>query len=65
MSEQVIFKNQAFGGFNKEEVLKYIDGINAKNFEEQEQLNNEISSLTEELKVERRSAPKRKRALPS
>ena len=53
MSEQVIFKNQAFGGFNKEEVLKYIDGINAKNFEEQEQLNNEISNLTEELKVEK------------
>lgn len=53
MSEQVIFKNQAFGGFNKDEVLKYIDFLNAQHFGEQEQLNKEVSDLTEELKVEK------------
>ncbi len=53
MSEQIIFKNQAFGGFNKEEVLKYIDTINAHHSGEQEQLNKEISGLTEELKAEK------------
>ncbi len=53
MSEQVIFKNQAFGGFNKDEVLKYIDGLNANNSKEQDNLNKEIASLTEELKAEK------------
>ena len=28
MSEQVIFSKSTFGGFNKEEVLKYIDSLN-------------------------------------
>lgn len=53
MSEQVIFKNQAFGGFNKDEVLRYIDSLNAQHSGEQEQLNREISGLTEELRVEK------------
>lgn len=49
MSEQIIFKSQAFGGFNKEEVLKYIDSINAKHTEEQEQASSEISDLSSQV----------------
>lgn len=49
MSEQVIFKNQAFGGFNKEEVLKYIDSLNAKHTEEQDRLNEENSGLASQV----------------
>lgn len=53
MSEQIIFKNQAFGGFNKEEVLKYIDSLNAKHSEEQEQTEKELLQTKEELSEER------------
>ncbi len=49
MSEQIIFKNQAFGGFNKEEVLKYIDSLNAKHTEEQEQASAENASLASQI----------------
>ncbi|MBQ2998097.1 MAG: hypothetical protein IJD62_03740 [Oscillospiraceae bacterium] len=42
MAEPVIFKSQTFGGFNKEEVLKYIDSVNAQHSEEQEKANAEI-----------------------
>lgn len=49
MVEQAVFKNQAFGGFNKDEVLSYIDNMNARNTEEQEALNSEIASLNAEL----------------
>lgn len=54
MSEQVIFRNQAFGGFNKEEVLKYIDSLNAKHTEEQTRLDEEnrgLSSQITDLKI--------------
>lgn len=50
MSEQVIFKNQAFGGFNKEEVLQYIDSLNAKHTEEMDKASSEIISLSEQVK---------------
>lgn len=53
MSEQIIFKSQAFGGFNKEEVLKYIDSLNAKHSEEQEQTEKELLQTKEELSEER------------
>ena len=49
MSEQIIFKNQAFGGFNKEEVLKYIDSLNAKHTEEQEKTNAEAANLSDQV----------------
>lgn len=49
MSEQIIFKNQAFGGFNKEEVLKYIDSLNAKHTEEQDRLNEENNGLASQI----------------
>ena len=49
MAEQAIFKSQTFGGFNKEEVLKYIDKLNADFTEEHEKAEEEISSLKNEL----------------
>lgn len=45
MAEQAIFKSQTFGGFNKEEVLKYIDKLNADFTEEYDKAEEEISSL--------------------
>ena len=49
MAEQAIFKSQTFGGFNKEEVLKYIDKLNVDFTEEHEKAEEEISSLKNEL----------------
>ncbi len=49
MAEQAIFKSQTFGGFNKEEVLKYIDKINTEYSDEHEKAEAEISSLKTEL----------------
>ncbi len=49
MAEQVLFKSQTFGGFNKEEVLKYIDNIYAENFEKEKAANEEKEALTKEL----------------
>lgn len=49
MAEQAIFKSQTFGGFNKEEVLKYIDNLNAERTSEQEKSENEIKNLGTEL----------------
>ena len=49
MAEQAIFKSQAFGGFNKEEVLKYIDKMSAEHSEEQEKSNAEITEITAKL----------------
>ena len=49
MAEQAIFKSQTFGGFNKEEVLKYIDKMSAEHSEEQDKANAEIISLNSEL----------------
>ena len=45
MAEQAIFKSQTFGGFNKEEVLKYIDKINTEYSEEHDKAEAEISRL--------------------
>ena len=53
MAEQAIFKSQTFGGFNKEEVLKYIDNLNAQHSEEQEKANSELAEKTAEL-IEKR-----------
>ncbi len=49
MAEQAIFKSQTFGGFNKEEVLKYIDKMNTEYSEEHDKSEQEISSLKAEL----------------
>lgn len=58
MAEQAIFKSQTFGGFNKEEVLKYIDKMSAEHSEEQEKSNAEIAALSSEVaeKAEKLSA---------
>ena len=45
MAEQAIFKSQTFGGFNKEEVLKYIDKMNTEYSEEHDKAEAEISRL--------------------
>ncbi|HNW04310.1 MAG TPA: hypothetical protein PKI76_02870 [Oscillospiraceae bacterium] len=50
MSEQVIFSKSTFGGFNKEEVLKYIDRLNAEHTASQEQADAEIQKLGSQLK---------------
>lgn len=52
MAEQAIFKSQTFGGFNKEEVLKYIDKMSSEHSEEQEKSNAEIAELS--AKIEER-----------
>ncbi len=49
MAEQAIFKSQTFGGFNKEEVLKYIDKMSSEHSEEQEKSNAEIANLSAEI----------------
>ena len=49
MAEQTIFKSQTFGGFNKEEVLKYIDNLNAEHTSEQEKSEAEIKTIGAEL----------------
>lgn len=49
MAEQAIFKSQTFGGFNKEEVLKYIDKLNSEYTEEHDKAEEDISSLKTEL----------------
>ena len=43
MAEQAMFKRQTFGGFNKEEVLKYIDKLNSEYSEEHDKAEAEIS----------------------
>lgn len=45
MAEQAIFKSQTFGGFNKDEVLRYIDKMNTEYFTEREKLEAENSEL--------------------
>ncbi len=50
MSEQVIFSKSTFGGFNKEEVLKYIDSLNAEHTASQEKADLEIRQLDSQLK---------------
>ncbi|MBQ6877352.1 MAG: hypothetical protein IJO22_03000 [Oscillospiraceae bacterium] len=49
MAEQAIFKSQTFGGFNKEEVLRYIDKLNTEYSDEHEKAESEISGLKNEL----------------
>lgn len=53
MSEQIIFKSQTFGGFNKEEVLKYIDGLNATHTEEMKNAEEASARLSSDLNSER------------
>mgnify|MGYP000904644078 FL=1 len=50
MSEQVIFSKSTFGGFNKEEVLKYIDSLNAEHTASQEKADLEIRQMDSQLK---------------
>ncbi len=49
MAEPIIFKSQTFGGFNKEEVLKYIDSLNAQHSEEQQKTTEELFAKDKEL----------------
>lgn len=49
MAEQAIFKSQTFGGFNKEEVLKYIDKMNTEYSEEHDKAEEEIKNLHADL----------------
>ncbi len=49
MAEPVFFKSQTFGGFNKEDVLKYIDFLNAESFAKQQEAEEEISAKEKEL----------------
>ncbi len=49
MAEQAIFRSQTFGGFNKEEVLKYIDKMSTDYSGEIERREEEISALKTEL----------------
>lgn len=53
MSEQIIFKNQTFGGFNKEDVLKYIDELNVTHTEELKNAEEAASQLSTDLNSER------------
>ena len=53
MAEPIIFKSQTFGGFNKEEVLKYIDTLNAQHSEEQKKSSEEIFEKDKELSEKR------------
>ncbi len=46
MGEQVIFKTSAFGGFEKKGVLSYIDEMNSKAKEAQENLNQRLEEMT-------------------
>lgn len=52
MSEQAIFRSQ-IGGFNKDEVLKYIDDLNSKNAEEMKQSQAAVEEITAELNENR------------
>ena len=45
MAEQAIFKSQTFGGFNKDEVLRYIDKMSTEYSTEKEKLEEENSEL--------------------
>ena len=44
MANDIIFKTKAFGGFNKEEVMTYINRL----ISEKEELENKCKALTEE-----------------
>ena len=48
MAEQAIFKSQTFGGFNKDEVLRYIDKMSTEYSTEKEKLEAENSELRKE-----------------
>lgn len=52
MSEQAIFRSQ-IGGFNKDEVLRYIDDLNSKNAEEMKQSQAAVEEITAELNENR------------
>ncbi|WRS27447.1 hypothetical protein U6B65_14150 [Oscillospiraceae bacterium MB08-C2-2] len=48
MDNQVIFKNSAFGGFDKKEVMTYIYELTSQSQSEQEGLNHRIEELLQE-----------------
>ena len=48
MADQAIFKSQTFGGFNKDEVLRYIDKMSTDYSTEREKLEFENSELRKE-----------------
>ena len=48
MAAQAIFKSQTFGGFNKDEVLRYIDKMSTDYSTDRENFENEISALKKE-----------------
>ncbi len=57
MSEPVIFKTQAFGGFQKEAVLSYIDGITADSQKTKEELEAKLAQLEEQVVVLKGQVP--------
>lgn len=51
MEEEIILKKTMFGGYSKEDVLKYIDSIMDKNEKKAEMLFEKIEDLTQENQV--------------
>lgn len=49
MAGQVFFKTAAFGGFQKEDVLQYIDHLNRQSDENQRQLEEQLDGIEKEL----------------
>ena len=56
MAEQQIFRT-AFNGFHRDDVVQYIEELNAKHAAEVEQLNNELQYLREQLETLESSVP--------
>ena len=56
MAEQQIFRT-AFNGFNRDDVVQYIEELNARHAAEVNQLNNGLQYLREQLKALESSAP--------
>ena len=51
MAGQVFFKTAAFGGFQKEDVLQYIDHLNRQSDETQRQLEEQLAGIEKELSL--------------
>lgn len=51
MAGQVFFKTAAFGGFQKEDVLQYIDHLNRQSDETQRQLEDQLAGIEKELSL--------------
>ena len=63
MAEQQIFRT-AFNGFHRDDVVQYIEELNAKHAAEVEQLNNELQYLREQLETLESSVPAEPTVVP-